>query len=213
MDNKCFKKLLREKIQSQGWEKAGTAYVTDTADGSARIVIAPPDTQKGFLIGVCFPDGNAAVRMTNCPFRQYCFESRLVFPAFFGTTEAEIDEVCAEVFAYVDELKRRGPDMLRETFDKWVCSPFDDAERNKWMAFIGLTPVDPYSDEYRLECFDRTKRGGMITVTADEYEGHRAFYDGYVTLGSETGYCVRIDTDEKHGEVRIHFFGKVNPGE
>ena len=210
MDNKTFKKLVKNKMKSAGYRASGSLFTVDCADGKGRVVICPPDTKRGFFIGVFFPSAAGDVRkFGDCPFQQFRFESRLVFPEFFGTTEEEIDAVCGEVFAYVDTLVKGGKDFIRDTFDEWVLTASDFDARNRYLELIGLAPVDPYSDAFRRNDFDTLKSGGMKTITIEEFFDHRAFYEGYLTIGRETGYSVRLDVDEKHGEVVLHFFGKV----
>lgn len=212
MDNKTFKKIIKDKMKSQGYTASGSAYTATVNAGGAEngcvVVIAPPDTKKGFRIGLCFPDGQKEkLSLADCQILQFRFDNKLIFPEFYGTTEEEIDAVCAEVFDYAASLVTDGPRIIRDAPEEWMFTAKDLDAVNEVKVRLGLAPIDPYSPSFRRENFDMLKKGGMITLTAGEYAAHKDFYDGYLTLGAEEGYHVKPVTDEKGGDVVIHFLG------
>lgn len=88
---------------------------------------------------------------------------------------------------------------LREKSKEWTFGDLNDALRNQILLRLGLSPIDPYSDEYQRETAEKLRDNGELLITMEEYLSHQDFYDRYRELGAE------IRVEEKQGKVIIDF--------
>ena len=103
-------------------------------------------------------------------------------------------EVCERVAQYVE----KGRAAIAENIDSWSFGQLSEKERSEIFECVGLSPIDPYSDEYlKNKSAELRSNHGSLSIPLDEYYSHKDFYDKY----AETG-C-RIIVDEKDAGVMI----------
>ncbi len=197
-----FQSIIRTALLSRGFTKVKTYdYVLDAPDGITRFVLRIPDMKKGFILGAQFADfGGCDGSFTHTVMKQFDFESLLAFPLELGCTEEDARAGVAQVLEAYEPYFTGGKAAIAERLDQWAYGGFDERVKDSVRQYFGLSPIDPYSEEYQREHGEYHRiHGGAMVMPAEEYNAHKDFYDGYAAYGGRTEH------DEKHGKVWIHF--------
>lgn len=197
-----FQNIIKTALLARGFTKAKTYdYVLDAPDGVTRFVLRIPDMKKGFILGAQFADfGGCDGNFTHTVMKQYDFASLLAFPMELGCTEEDTRAGVAQVLEAYEPYFTGGKATIAERLDQWTYGDFDEGTKDSVGQYFGLPPIDPYSEAYRREKGEfHQLHGGAMILSAEEYNTHKDFYDGYAEYGGT------VSPDEKRGEVWIHF--------
>ena len=168
--------------------------------GELRFVLRIPDGKKGFIFGAQFTDlGEKDGLLSHCMLRQYDFAYELAYGDTKEYTPEEIQHASEKVLDFYRPYWEQGLTCLREKRTDWTFGDLNEALRNRILLRLGLSPIDPYSEEYQRETAEKLRENGEEIITLEEYLSHREFYDRYRDLGA----MIRIE--EKQGKVIIDF--------
>lgn len=201
MKKAALQKPIAEICRRNGFEKSkGNDYTRTDAAGELRFVLRIPDGKKGFIFGAQFPDlGENDGLLSHCMLRQYDFAYELAYGDTKEYTPEEIQIAAEKVLDSYRPYWEQGLPFLREKCTDWTFGDLNDALRNQILLRLGLSPIDPYSDEYQRETAEKLRDNGELLITMEEYLSHQDFYDRYRELGAE------IRVEEKQGKVIIDF--------
>ena len=201
MKKAALQKPIAEICRGFGFEKSkGSDYTRLDEKGDLRFVLRIPDGKKGFVFGAQFPDlGESDGLLSHCMLRQFDFAYELAYGDTKEYTAEEIQSSAESVLDFYRPYWELGLPYLREKSKEWTFGDLNDALRNQILLRLGLSPIDPYSDEYQRETAEKLRENGEEIITLEEYLSHREFYDRYRDLGA----MIRIE--EKQGKVIIDF--------
>ena len=137
--------------------------------------------------------------LSHCMLRQFDFAYELAYGDTKEYTAEEIQSSAESVLDFYRPYWELGLPYLREKSKEWTFGDLNDALRNQILLRLGLSPIDPYSDEYQRETAEKLRDNGELLITMEEYLSHQDFYDRYRELGAE------IRVEEKQGKVIIDF--------
>lgn len=201
MRKAALQKPIAEICRGFGFEKSkGNDYTRLDEKGELRFVLRIPDGKKGFVFGAQFPDlGESDGLLSHCMLRQYDFAYELAYGDSKEYTPDEIRSSVEKVLDFYRPYWEQGLTCLREKRTDWTFGDLNEALRNRILLRLGLSPIDPYSEEYQRETAEKLQENGEEIITLEEYLSHREFYDRYRDLGA----MIRIE--EKQGKVIIDF--------
>lgn len=158
-----------------------------------------PDMTLGFVIGAQFNDyGDFNGEMKCAPVKSFEFELLLHFASVYDYTEDQIIDATKEVCERVAQYVEKGRSAIAENIDLWTFGQLSEKERNEILKCVGLSPIDPYSDEYlKNKSAELRSNHGSLSIPLDEYHSHKNFYDKFAESG-----C-RIIVDENIARVMI----------
>ena len=201
MKKAALQKPIGEICRRNGFEKSkGNDYSRMDDAGELRFVLRIPDGKKGFIFGVQFPDlGESDGLLSHCMLRQYEFAYELAYGDTKEYPSEEIQSSAEKVLDYYRPYWEQGLPFLREKSTDWTFGDLNEALRNRILLRLGLSPIDPYSEEYQRETAEKLRDNGEEIITLEEYLSHQDFYDRYRDLDAE------IRVEEKQGKVIIDF--------
>ncbi len=201
MKKAALQKPIAEICRRNGFEKSkGNDYTRMDAAEELRFVLRIPDGRKGFIFGAQFPDfGESDGLLSHCMLRQYDFAYELAYGDTKEYTPEEIQKAAEIVLDFYRPYWEQGLFYLRENSKDWTFGDLNDALRNQILLRLGLSPIDPYSEEYQRETAEKLRERGEQIITLEEYLSHQDFYDRYRDLDAE------IRVEEKRGKVIIDF--------
>lgn len=201
MKKAALQKPIAEICHRNGFEKSkGNDYTRMDEAEELRYVLRIPDGRKGFIFGAQFPDlGESDGLLSHCMLRQFDFAYELAYGDTKEYTAEEIQSSAESVLDFYRPYWELGLPYLREKSKEWTFGDLNDALRNQILLRLGLSPIDPYSDEYQRETAEKLRDNGELLITMEEYLSHQDFYDRYRELGAE------IRVEEKQGKVIIDF--------
>ncbi len=200
MKKRDLLKPIEKFLLSQGYTKVNTlCYSILSYDKSTRFIVRMPDMTLGFIIGVQFNDyGDFNGEIKCAPIKNFEFELLLHFASVYDYTEDQIIDATKEVCERVAQYAEKGRSAIAENIDSWAFGQLSEKERNEILECVGLSPIDPYSDEYlKNKSAELRSNHGSLSIPLDEYHSHKDFYDKF----SESG-C-KIFVDEKISRVMI----------
>ncbi len=193
-------KPIEAYLKSQGYTKVNTlCYSILSRDESVKFIVRMPDMTLGFIIGAQFNDyGEFNGEMKCAPVKNFEFELLLHFASVYDYTENKIIDAVKEVCERVAQYVEKGRAAIADSIDSWAFGELSEREKNEILKCVGLSPIDPYSDEYLKNKLDDLKlNNGSFSIPFDEYYLHKNFYDKFAESG-----C-RIIVDEKNARVMI----------
>ena len=201
MKKAALQKPIAEICRRNGFEKSkGNDYTRTDAAGELRFVLRIPDGKKGFVFGAQFPDlGESDGLLSHCMLRQYDFAYELAYGDTKEYTPEEIQIAAGKVLDCYRPYWEQGLPFLRRKSTDWTFGDLNEALRNQILLRLGLSPIDPYSEEYLRETAEKLRERGEQIITLEEYLSHQDFYDRYRDLDAE------IRVEKKQGKVIIDF--------
>ena len=204
MDKRLFNRIIKKAMLAHGFTKTGSIeYAYDCKDGKTKIVVRTPEF-AGFAIGAQFADYGvytgklAGTRVLFKTTHELLLRSVAI-------NEYSEEEIVSAVKAVVDEIAiylEGGKEAIAANLDCWVLEhPFESVQNENYIYF-GKPAIDPYSESYMLDKIADFKRGGFISVGAEEYLAHKEVYDRY----ADHGCAVKVDP--KDGSVMIRYVGQ-----
>ncbi len=201
MKKAALQKPIAEICHGLGFEKSkGSDYTRLDEKGELRLVLRIPDGKKGFILGAQFPYmGENGALLSRCMLRQYDFAYELAYGDTKEYTLEEIQKATEKVLDFYRPYWELGLPYLREQSKAWTFGDLNEDLRNQILLRLGLSPIDPYSEEYQLETAEKLRENGEQLITMEEYLSHQDFYDRYQKLGA------KIRINEKQQNVVIDF--------
>ena len=201
MKKAALQKPIAEICHRNGFEKSkGNDYTRMDEAEELRYVLRIPDGRKGFIFGAQFPDlGESDGLLSHCMLRQFDFAYELAYGDTKEYTMEEIQKTAEKVLDFYRPYWEQGLPFLRGKSTDWTFGDLNEVLRNQILLRLGLSPIDPYSEEYLRETAEKLRERGEQIITLEEYLSHQDFYDRYRELGAE------IRVEEKQGKVIIDF--------
>ena len=205
MDKRLFNKIIKKQMLSWGFEKKGSSeYAKDCKDGMTKIVIRTPEF-VGFTIGAQFADyGVYHGKIAGT--RVFFDTAHSLLLRSVAINEYSEEEIASAVKTVMEEIAvylEGGKETIAANLDKWVLDHPDERVQNENYVYFGKPAIDPYSESYMLDKISDIKRGGFISVGAQEYQAHKEYYNGYANHG-----CA-VEVDPKDGSAMIRYVGKT----
>lgn len=205
MDKRKFNKMIKREMLAHGFTKTGSIeYAWDCKDGKTKIVVRTPEF-VGFAIGAQFADYGvytgklAGTRMLFKTAHELLLRSVAI-------NEYSEEEIVSAVKAVVDEIAiylEGGKEAIAANLDCWTLEHPSERVQNENYIYFGKPAIDPYSESYMLDKIADIKRGGFISVGAEEYQAHNEFYDRYTDHGCE----VKVYSKDGSVMIRYKFIG------
>lgn len=201
MKKSLLQKPIREILEKNGFTRVkGDDYESLSPDGGTKIIIRIPDGKKGFIIGAQFAHiGAFDGLLSHAAMKQFDFAYEL---AFASVKEYEAEEITDSALKVIEAYKayaQNGEAEIKNRIDEWTFGDTDENEKDILRKYLGLSGIDPYSDEYFEETLFRMANGGSKLIPLPEYAEHKDFYDGYTEHGAS------ISANEKDNTVTIFF--------